>query len=879
MSRGRAGIRGRDLELADLRTTLAAESGCLVVVRGPAGLGRSAVLDAMAQELLANGVRVLRLDSHHERRHEDTYGIAPLVRAVRAEFEDFGDQRLADSLGAIVRLRDWAVRDGNGWTPQLVIELRLLFDRIADRGRTTILLDDAQLLAEPAPLLVAGRAAGCRVLASIQDHADRSAGVVELLSVADRVMTLGPLADPDMVDLVRQAGGAKLDDAVLDGLRTALGPLFANPATTLDTLADLRTRGHLVPVHGRSCLAVPPSDIGLPADHQLLRQAESLGELGSRLLFAFSVLDEATVDTLPLIAVALRATISDCGRVFDALVDRGVLVVGAGGRVRCRCPALAVTAASASGNAEAAVRLNAGIAEQLLAARRQGHSVLPVPLADCLAGSGTSVSIEPDVRGWLLDLAAAAEQDAPESAARWCAAALRHLPPTGADYADALRRLVGLVPRTGQYALLDEVLARFAQRGGPPEAMADLRTAAALVALHTGEEPVDEQVRRLLDQTFVDEGDSTFAEWWFGRPPAEPPSPSRRLRVSDVDGSRHPPYDGVFGAYHRVTRGYAGADWSAAMSAARELELTGSRNTFAHHAARLYAAEICCARGRLASARRWLADAAPHPRLAALRAWVEAGLFEAADRPAEAVALTRSVCAELGAAGPRIALDRLLMRGLRIASASKDTEGLRALVAALGRQRRAGAGGTIMELVFAGRGIARRDAVYLRVAADLARARGDRPRLLEACLGLARFVDDPRPWLSEAYEIAGQCGASGLLGRVRRLRQELGVSVPRPREHREDLHPTESRIVQLIQDGLTNRQIALELGVSEKTVENRLTRLFARTGYRSRVELAAAGLEGRLGVSPQTGRSNMVTNAVFSISEIDWTEGSGPGSV
>jgi DNA-binding NarL/FixJ family response regulator len=38
----------------------------------------------------------------------------------------------------------------------------------------------------------------------------------------------------------------------------------------------------------------------------------------------------------------------------------------------------------------------------------------------------------------------------------------------------------------------------------------------------------------------------------------------------------------------------------------------------------------------------------------------------------------------------------------------------------------------------------------------------------------------------------------------------------------------------------------LDLRVSEKTVENRLTRLFARTGCRSRVELATASLEGRL---------------------------------
>ncbi|ANY07701.1 hypothetical protein AFB00_16950 [Pseudonocardia sp. HH130630-07] len=49
---------------------------------------------------------------------------------------------------------------------------------------------------------------------------------------------------------------------------------------------------------------------------------------------------------------------------------------------------------------------------------------------------------------------------------------------------------------------------------------------------------------------------------------------------------------------------------------------------------------------------------------------------------------------------------------------------------------------------------------------------------------------------------------------------------------------------QLLTEGLTNRQIAHVLGSSEKSVEGRLGRLFSRTGYRSRIELAAALLEG-----------------------------------
>jgi DNA-binding CsgD family transcriptional regulator len=49
---------------------------------------------------------------------------------------------------------------------------------------------------------------------------------------------------------------------------------------------------------------------------------------------------------------------------------------------------------------------------------------------------------------------------------------------------------------------------------------------------------------------------------------------------------------------------------------------------------------------------------------------------------------------------------------------------------------------------------------------------------------------------------------------------------------------------QLLTEGLTNRQIATLLYTSEKSVEGRLGRLLARTGYRSRIELTAALLDG-----------------------------------
>ena len=62
-----------------------------------------------------------------------------------------------------------------------------------------------------------------------------------------------------------------------------------------------------------------------------------------------------------------------------------------------------------------------------------------------------------------------------------------------------------------------------------------------------------------------------------------------------------------------------------------------------------------------------------------------------------------------------------------------------------------------------------------------------------------------------------------------------------------ELTDTEVRLARLVHDGLTNREIASVLIVSPKTVEVYLSRVFAKTGCESRVELAVAVSEGRIG--------------------------------
>lgn len=54
-----------------------------------------------------------------------------------------------------------------------------------------------------------------------------------------------------------------------------------------------------------------------------------------------------------------------------------------------------------------------------------------------------------------------------------------------------------------------------------------------------------------------------------------------------------------------------------------------------------------------------------------------------------------------------------------------------------------------------------------------------------------------------------------------------------------DLTPSERRVLELIGDGLSNREIGDKLGVAEKTVKNHITSLLAKMGMKRRTQVAA----------------------------------------
>jgi DNA-binding NarL/FixJ family response regulator len=101
--------------------------------------------------------------------------------------------------------------------------------------------------------------------------------------------------------------------------------------------------------------------------------------------------------------------------------------------------------------------------------------------------------------------------------------------------------------------------------------------------------------------------------------------------------------------------------------------------------------------------------------------------------------------------------------------------------------------------------------------------------------------------LRAAYETYRELGAETMRRRTAHAMKAAGVDTPRNRRAKTgELTETELKLSQLVHDGLTNREIANVLMVSPKTVEVYLSRLFAKTGCASRIELAVAVSEGRI---------------------------------
>ncbi|MEU8328668.1 AAA family ATPase [Micromonospora sp. NPDC048839] len=283
--------------------------------------------------------------------------------------------------------------------------------------------------------------------------------------------------------------------------------------------------------------------------------------------------------------------------------------------------------------------------------------------------------------------------------------------------------------------------------------------------------------------------------------------------------------------------------WDAAIDAAllgiaADLPVT---RPVAHSTVHRAAAEILLARGWPMRARALLdaarADAAPLPHLlapvAAEAEWI------LGDVPAAARVVGDAVAAATGH-GLVVGLDELWLLAAELATERGDSDAARLAAAsavtaadqstALGALRVA----TAQLIVQSGR--ARADDPVA-----LARVVGQPYEVARAIERVVRWTGRSVELLGEAYDILGDLGAILHRSRVRQAMRDHGIPVPgRVRT----LAEGEQLLAVLVAEGLSNRQLAAATQTSAKSIEGRLTRLFGRTGYRSRVELAAAVLTG-----------------------------------
>lgn len=110
-------------------------------------------------------------------------------------------------------------------------------------------------------------------------------------------------------------------------------------------------------------------------------------------------------------------------------------------------------------------------------------------------------------------------------------------------------------------------------------------------------------------------------------------------------------------------------------------------------------------------------------------------------------------------------------------------------------------------------------------------------------------------YLHEALDAFHEVGAVRDEARVRRRLRHAGIrpraqpveTQARPRAGWESLSSAELRVVRLVAQGLTNRQVAERLYLSTYTVGTHLKHVFDKNGLTSRVELTRLAVERRLG--------------------------------
>jgi DNA-binding CsgD family transcriptional regulator len=178
----------------------------------------------------------------------------------------------------------------------------------------------------------------------------------------------------------------------------------------------------------------------------------------------------------------------------------------------------------------------------------------------------------------------------------------------------------------------------------------------------------------------------------------------------------------------------------------------------------------------------------------------------------------------------------------------------RRALAALAEQAWRGGGAWARAVACRGRGVLDADFDRHFVAAlALHRTPFERARTqlaYGARLRRARRRTEARDHLERALAGFEACSAVPWARRAREEMAASGLGLPRRGHRGRTLSPREHQVAEAAAAGLTNREVAARMFLSEKTVERHLGSVYRKLGLRSRTELARRFAEDRAGAGP-----------------------------
>ena len=900
-----AGLVERETELARVGAALAASAdgaGQLVVVEGPAGIGKSSVLDAAIADARARGGRVLAAGAG-EFEGELGYGVVrQLFEAAARGGEDVA---LAGAAGLARPLL--LPRPGDGGAPDVAALMHGLYwvaANLAEQRPLVLCVDDAHWCDAASLswlLYLARRLEDVAVLLLVavrSGEPDAQRGVLAALVAQGEAIALEPLSEGASAQVVREGWAA--DDELCRAcfevtggnpflLRELARALAAQPgAPDADRVRGLTPAtvaravvarlGRLAPE--AAALARALAVLGGRAEpRELLAFAGVEPEAGSAALDALArgqIADGRPVRFVhPLVGAAIDAELAPGRRAHEharaarVLADAGAAPARVASHLLHAEPAGDAWAAGAlraaarsEGSPEAAVQwLARALAEPPPAAERAGF-LHELGAAELRAGLGGERHLAEAVELGAGPLAALDHGDALWATHRYAdAVAAFDAAARAADGELALRIEAHAAAAArldlGTCALAAERLARF--DGVPPPSPAGRLIAGVLAidrALAGAPVPaVVALAERMLDGGALPGGHvgaqiplfATNALLWCDRLTDARRLLSEMIAASRAAGSVRSVIVALCWHGHAAHRAGDLADAAADLATAVELAAEHSPGGTAVTHAML--AEVLVDRGDLDGAERALSPAAPPDEPPDYVGWNYAfharGVLRAARLELDGALADFLACGERqerwGARNPSV----LAWRSQAAVAGGPVELAEEELVLA----RRFGAPrpiGTALRALARKAGGERRVALLGEAVAVLAEseARLEHARALAdlgAALRRANERAAAREPLREALHLATRCGAAPLAARAHGELVATGARARTPvRSGVDALTPVERQAAALAADGLSNPQIAQALFVSRKTVEKRLSDAYRKLGIGSRGELAGA---------------------------------------